>query len=132
LPVTNLIEDGVGDPTDEIGRHFGAVQFGQVALEVDDGIWLVSFMHYDLGYIDLEQRTLQTIDNPFGTRIVTHVLGTICHPCLRVGQIRFGGGEKLETNILSQALARFRVAMRVDPLGNRRGVRLRSTIHGRR
>lgn len=36
--------------------------------EVDDGIWLVSFMHYDLGYIDLEQRTLQTIDNPFGTR----------------------------------------------------------------
>ena len=33
------------------------------------GIWLVSFMHYDLGYIDLEQRTLQTIDNPFGTRL---------------------------------------------------------------
>jgi hypothetical protein len=24
--------------------------------EVDDGIWLVSFMDYDLGYIDLEQR----------------------------------------------------------------------------
>lgn len=37
--------------------------------EVDDGIWLVSFMRYDLGYIDLEQRTLQTIDNPFGTRL---------------------------------------------------------------
>jgi len=37
--------------------------------EVDDGIWLVSFMHYDLGYIDLQQRTLQTIDNPFGTRL---------------------------------------------------------------
>jgi transposase InsO family protein len=37
--------------------------------EVDDGIWLVTFMHYDLGYIDLEQRTLQTIDNPFGTRL---------------------------------------------------------------
>ncbi len=37
--------------------------------EVDDDIWLVSFMHYDLGYIDLEQRTLQTIDNPFGTRL---------------------------------------------------------------
>jgi transposase InsO family protein len=37
--------------------------------EVDDGIWLVSFMHYDLGYIDLEQRTLQTIDNPFGPRL---------------------------------------------------------------
>ena len=37
--------------------------------EVDDGIWLVSFMRYDLGYIDLEQRTLQPIDNPFGTRL---------------------------------------------------------------
>lgn len=37
--------------------------------EVDEGIWIVSFMTYDLGYIDLEQRTLQTIDNPFGTRL---------------------------------------------------------------
>ena len=37
--------------------------------EVDEGIWLVSFMHYDLGYIDLEQKTLQPIDNPFGTRV---------------------------------------------------------------
>ncbi len=37
--------------------------------EVDDAIWLVSFMHYDLGYIDLEQKTLQTIDNPFGSRL---------------------------------------------------------------
>jgi transposase InsO family protein len=34
--------------------------------EVDEGIWLVSFMHYNLGYIDLEQRTLQPTDNPFG------------------------------------------------------------------
>ncbi len=37
--------------------------------EVDDAIWLVSFMHHDLGYIDLEQKTLQTIDNPFGARL---------------------------------------------------------------
>lgn len=37
--------------------------------EVDEGIWLTSFMHYDLGYIDLEQKTLQPIDNPFGTRL---------------------------------------------------------------
>jgi len=37
--------------------------------EVDGGIWLVSFMHYDLGYIDLEQRTLPTIDDPFATRL---------------------------------------------------------------
>jgi hypothetical protein len=37
--------------------------------EVDDGIWLVSFSHYDLGYFDLEQRTLQPLDNPFGPRL---------------------------------------------------------------
>ena len=35
----------------------------------DDAIWLGSFMHYDLGCIDLEQKTLQPIDNPFGTRL---------------------------------------------------------------
>ncbi len=37
--------------------------------EVDDGIWIVSFMHYDLGYIDLEQKTLQTVENPFGPKV---------------------------------------------------------------
>lgn len=37
--------------------------------EVEDGIWIVSFMHYDLGYIDLEQKTLQTIENPFATGV---------------------------------------------------------------
>src|SRR5258705_8165706 len=37
--------------------------------EVDEGIWLASFMHYDLGYFDREQRTLQPLDNPFGPRL---------------------------------------------------------------
>jgi hypothetical protein len=37
--------------------------------EVDDGIWLVSFMAYDLGYSDLEQKTLQPIDKPIGARV---------------------------------------------------------------
>jgi transposase InsO family protein len=37
--------------------------------EVDEGIWLVSFMRYDLGYFDLEQKTLQPLDNPFGTKL---------------------------------------------------------------
>ena len=34
--------------------------------EIENDVWLVSFMHYDLGYIDLEQKTLQPLDNPFG------------------------------------------------------------------
>jgi hypothetical protein len=37
--------------------------------EVDDGIWLVSFLPCDLGYFDLEQKTLQPLDNPFGPRL---------------------------------------------------------------
>jgi len=37
--------------------------------EVDEGIWIVSFMQYDLGYIDLEQKYRQPLDNPFGTRV---------------------------------------------------------------
>jgi hypothetical protein len=61
--------------------------------EVDDAIWLVSFMHYDLGYIDLEQRTLQ----PLRPKVVTHVLGTFRYPCLRVGQLNTGAGEGIRT-----------------------------------
>ena len=38
--------------------------------EVDTGIWLVSFMHYDLGYIDLEEKTLQPFENPFGPKVL--------------------------------------------------------------
>jgi len=37
--------------------------------EVDDDIWLVSFMDYDLGHIDLEEKTLQPLHNPFGPRV---------------------------------------------------------------
>ena len=37
--------------------------------EVHDGIWLVTFMDYDLGYIDLEEKTLQPLNNPFGPKV---------------------------------------------------------------
>jgi hypothetical protein len=53
--------------------------------EVDDGIWLVTFIDYDLGYIDLEQRSLQPLNNPFRSEVVTYVLGTFRYPCLRAG-----------------------------------------------
>ena len=44
--------------------------------EVDDGIWVVSFLDYDLGYIDLEQKTLQPSRQPVRPEVVAHVLGT--------------------------------------------------------
>ena len=38
--------------------------------EIDNEIWLVSFMEYDLGYFDLEEKTLQPLDNPFGPKVL--------------------------------------------------------------
>ena len=46
---------------DDQPRHVKIVHAGGVA--AGD----LSFMHYDLGFIDLEQKTLQPLDNPFGT-----------------------------------------------------------------
>jgi hypothetical protein len=49
-------------------RHFGQTdKFLVLGIkQVDEGNWLVSLTIYDLGYIDLEQKTLQPLDNPFG------------------------------------------------------------------
>ena len=33
--------------------------------EVEDGLWLVSFMDYDLGYLDTQNPKFQPLDNPF-------------------------------------------------------------------
>ena len=48
--------------------NFSQVFAGQAVgiKEVQDGIWLVSFMDYDLGYFDLETRVLEPLENPFG------------------------------------------------------------------
>src|SRR3979490_2559975 len=42
-------------------------------------------------------RNLQPIDNPIGTRLSTHVSGTICYPCLRSGQCPTGGVGRTRT-----------------------------------
>jgi hypothetical protein len=55
--------------------------------EVDDGIWLVSFMDYDLGDIDLEEKSLAAPAQSLRAKSVTYVLGTFCYPCLRGGQL---------------------------------------------
>jgi hypothetical protein len=38
--------------------------------EVQDDIWLVSFMDYDLRYFDLETRVLEPLENPFGPKVL--------------------------------------------------------------
>ncbi len=54
--------------------------------EVDEGIWLASFMHYDLGYFDLEQKTLQPPRQP-----VRH------DPCLRSVPLPMSPGRTVES-----------------------------------
>ena len=38
--------------------------------QVDERIWLVSFMHYDLGYFDDEICRLEPVANPFGPKVL--------------------------------------------------------------
>lgn len=37
--------------------------------ETEDKIWLVSFMHYDIGYFDLEAGRVEPLDNPFNPKL---------------------------------------------------------------
>jgi putative transposase len=45
------------------GQNVGVTQ-------VNDRLWLVTFMHYDLGYFDDETCRLEPIDNPFGPKVL--------------------------------------------------------------
>ena len=38
--------------------------------QTDDRIWLVSFMHYDLGYFDHETCRLEPLQSPFGPKVL--------------------------------------------------------------
>jgi putative transposase len=51
-----------------LGRPFAGQTVG--INEVGDGIWLVSFMDYDLGYFDLEGARFEPLANPFGSKVL--------------------------------------------------------------
>ncbi len=52
--------------------NLSAVFAGQnVAIkEVQEGIWLVSFLDYDLGYFDENSHRLEPLENPFGSKVL--------------------------------------------------------------
>ena len=52
--------------------HFSTVFAGQnVGIkEVEDAIWLVTFMNYDLGYFDEQTCRFDPLDNPFGSKLL--------------------------------------------------------------
>jgi putative transposase len=39
--------------------------------QADEHIWLVTFMHDDLGYFDDETGRLESIENPFGPSVLS-------------------------------------------------------------
>jgi putative transposase len=45
------------------GQNVGVTQVG-------DHVWLVTFMHYDLGYFDDEAGRMEPIENPFGPKVL--------------------------------------------------------------
>ena len=49
-----------------------------VTRAVHVGFWPVSAAEYDVGYIDLEQRTLQPLENPFGPSVAAARAG-VCY-----------------------------------------------------
>ena len=51
-----------------LSQVFAGQQVG--VRQVDEHIWLVTFMHYDLGYFDDETCRLEPIENPFGPKVL--------------------------------------------------------------
>jgi hypothetical protein len=48
--------------------YFGAV--GHITIGGDKKIWLVTFMHYDLGFFDEEYGRVECAENPFGAKLL--------------------------------------------------------------
>ena len=74
--------------------------------EVDEKIWLVSFMHYDLGFFD-EDDAGRAGRQPLRRESVTHVSGIICNLCAREGPIMKwwpGRNRTIDTRIFSPLL----------------------------
>lgn len=44
--------------------------------QVSENIWLVSFVDYDLGYVDDKTCRLEPLGNRFGPKVVTDLSGT--------------------------------------------------------
>jgi putative transposase len=51
-----------------LSRSFSGQKVG--VKQVDDKLWLVSFMQYDLGYFDSDNCRLEPIDNPFAPKVL--------------------------------------------------------------
>jgi len=75
--------------------------------EVDDGIWLASFMLLISRIFRPGAENLATPRQPVRPEVVTHVLGTTCYPCLRAGQAKAGGEGVSQSPLKYKAFSTF-------------------------
>jgi putative transposase len=68
----SLLNAAAGSVLKAARSNLSHVFAGQLAgiKQVEDRIWLVSFMQYDLGYFDNETCRLEPIENPFGPTVL--------------------------------------------------------------
>jgi hypothetical protein len=96
ITVTNCGRIGIGRKKINLSRAFSGQDVG--IKEVGDGVWLVSFMDYDLGYFDEETKKTGTFRVPVCTgNSVTYVSGTNCYPCVRYGPALNGSSGRTRT-----------------------------------
>jgi len=62
--------------------HVFAGQNGGIK-EVSEQIWLVTFMHYDLGFFDQESGRVECAENPFRAKLSPMSPGINRYPCPR-------------------------------------------------
>jgi putative transposase len=45
------------------------VRYGPLR-QVEEDVWLVSFMDYDMAYFDMESHKVSALENPFGPKVL--------------------------------------------------------------
>jgi putative transposase len=68
IAVTNCGRICLGGRKINLSHVFAGQKVG--VKEVSDKIWLVTFMHYDLGFFDHQSTRVECAENPFGARVL--------------------------------------------------------------
>jgi putative transposase len=63
--------------------------------QVEDKIWRVSFMRYDLGFFDHETCRIESVDNPFAAKLLLGLKGSSKHWSLEY-RLEFSSPESAE------------------------------------
>src|SRR5450631_3465665 len=82
-------------PGDRIDKPTDCPNFG--VREVADHVWLISFMHYDLGFFDDETCRVECAPNPFGAKVSGGLKGSAKHLQLTLAQEVFAMAGRYST-----------------------------------